>query len=125
MKIFTKTLGALLLIVILVIVAGYLYVFRDQNIDVHYIPREFRYCDRVISENDPEYEEISNWLHSNIHGWALDWNTPVAGLVYSYPAFSVVVFRGGVSVSYKTDYGFSRFIKSVDHNLAIECASSS
>lgn len=125
MKIIAKTLAALLVIAILVIVSGYLYFFRDQNIEVQYIPSEFRYCDRVISENDPEYQVISNWLRSNIHGWTQDWNTPVAGLVYSYPAFSVVVFKGGVSVSYKTDYGFSRFIKSVDHNLAIECARSS
>lgn len=125
MKIVAKILVALLLIVIVVATSSYLYFIRDQKIEIDFIPGEFKYCSRVITGSDPEYREISSWLRANSSGWVRDWNTQIAGVVYSYPAFWVVVFKGGVSVSYKTDYGFPRFIKSVNHGLSIECANNS
>lgn len=115
----------MLLLVIVVALSGYLYLAREQAIEVSFIPNEFKYCGKIITSNDREYKEISAWLHENRSGWRQDWNTQIAGVVYSYPAFSVVVFKGGVSVSYKTDSGFPRFIKSVDHGLNIECATNS
>ncbi len=121
MRIILKIIYALVILAILVTASGYLYFVRDQKIEVRFIPREFKYCDRVITGNDPEYQEITHWLRSNSYGWTRDWNTQITGLVYSYPAYSIVVFEGGISVSYKTDYGFPRFIKSVNHNLSVAC----
>ncbi len=125
MKIIAKILAFILLLVIVVALSGYLYLTREQVIEVKFIPTEFKYCGRVVTNNDPEYKEITSWLHENSSGWRQDWNTPIAGLKYSYPAFSVVVFKSGVSVSYKTNSGFPRFIKSTDHGLNIECATNS
>ncbi|MCV6623862.1 MAG: hypothetical protein OIF51_19170 [Cellvibrionaceae bacterium] len=125
MMIIAKILAFLLLVAIVVAISGYLYLTREQVIEVRFIPNEFKYCGRVITNSDPEYKEISTWLHENSSGWVQDWNTTITGLVYSYPAFSVVVFKGGVSVSYKTDFGFPRFIKSVNHGLNIACAKNS
>lgn len=125
MKIIAKIIVGLLLIVLIAAISGYAYFVRDQKIEVGFIPAEFKYCGKVITGADPEYKEISNWLQANSTGWARDWNTQIAGVVYYYPAFSVVVFNGGVSVSYKTDYGFPRFIKSVNHSLNTTCAKNS
>lgn len=125
MKKTAKILVYLLLMAIVVSLSGYLYLTRDRAIEVRFIPNEFKYCGKIITSNDPEYKEISTWLYENSNGWRQDWNTLITGLVYSYPAFSVVVFKSGVSVRYKTDSGFPRFIKSVDHGLNIECATNS
>lgn len=125
MKIIAKILASILLIVIVVAISGYFYFVRSQEIDVRFIPNEFKYCGKVIAGVDPEYREIRNWLRANSSGWSRDWNTQIGGLVYSYPAFSIVVFESGVSVRYKTDYDFPRFIKSVDHDLKTVCAGNS
>jgi hypothetical protein len=125
MKIVAKILIALLLLVIVMVTFGYLHFVRDQKIEVGFIPSEFSYCGRTITHNDSKYKEITDWLRTNSDGWQQDWNTQISGLKYYYPSFSVVVFKGGVSVSYKTDYGFPRFIKSVDHRLNTECTKNS
>lgn len=122
MKIITKIIVGLLLLVAVAAISGYLYFVRNQKIDVGFIPSEFKYCGKIITGADPEYKEISSWLRANSNGWSRDWNTQIGGLVYYYPPFSVVVFNGGVSVSYKTEYGFSRFVKSVNHSLNTACA---
>ncbi|WP_045856305.1 hypothetical protein [Teredinibacter purpureus] len=125
MKIIAKILAALLLITVIGVVSGYTYYVRGQKIEIDFMPREFNYCGRVIADIDPEFKEIVNWLRENSEGWSRDWNTQIAGLVYGYPAFSVVVFEGGVSVSYKTDSGYPRFIKSIKHSLKTSCEGSS
>ena len=110
---------------ILVAISGYLYYFRLQTIEVRFIPTEFEYCNSVISVDDAQYQKLVKWLEANQSGWNVDWNTPVAGNIYRNSAFSVSVFRGGVSVGYKTDDGYLRFIKSVDHLLELECSDAS
>lgn len=125
MKIIAKIIVGLLFIALIAAISGYLYFVHDQKIEVGFIPDEFKYCGQVITGSDPEYQEISSWLQSNSTGWNRYWNTQIAGVVYYYPAFSVVVFDGGVSVSYKTDYGFPRFIKSVRHSLNTACLKNS
>jgi len=125
MNILKRIVLYLVLLILIGIIIGYLYFIQGQKIEVDFIPSEFRFCNKIIVRGDAEYKEIVSWLRQNSEGWARDWNTPVAGLVYSYPAFSVVVYKGGVSVSYKTDYGFPRFIKSSNHNLPTVCENGS
>lgn len=109
----------------LVAISGYLYYFRLQTIELKFIPVEFEYCNSMISVNDVQYKKIVEWLEANQSGWRVDWNTPVAGNIYRNTTFSVNVFRGGVSVGYKTDDGYPRFVKSVAHTLELECSDDS
>jgi hypothetical protein len=89
------------------------------------IPTEFEYCNSVITTNDAQYHVIVNWLETHQSGWSLDWNTPIAGNIYSSTAFLVSVFQSGVSVSYKVDEDYQRFIKSIEHELELECSNDS
>jgi len=110
-------------VVILIIAACYFYFyfFKNLEIETRFIPSEFEYCGAVINSDDMDYLNIERWLKSNSHGWDTDWNTLIQGNIYRNPAFSVVLFDGGVSVSYKTDNGYPRFIKSVEHGFKLEC----
>lgn len=87
------------------------------------MPPKFRLCEKTITPNDISYVEIKNWLIENKNGWSTDWNTPIAGLLYSYPSYSIVVFPTGVHVSYKTDSGYKRLIKFTEHKLRTSCKS--
>jgi hypothetical protein len=109
----------------LVVISGYFYYFRLQTIELKFIPTEFEYCNSIITVDDAQYQKLVIWLEANQSGWSVDWNTPVAGNIYRNSVFSVSVFRGGVSVGYKTDDGYPRFIKSVDHGLDLECSDDS
>ncbi|PHS11981.1 MAG: hypothetical protein COA86_18895 [Kangiella sp.] len=125
MNIYLKILGSLILFILALGLAMYFYFFIEQKIEVQYIPKEFRYCEKTITNVDLEYNEIVSWLKKNKEGWSRDWNTPIAGKYYSHPAFSVVVFQGGISVSYKTDNGYPRFIKSANHEFSTSCSGDS
>ncbi len=108
-------------VVILIIAACYFYFFKNLKIENRFIPIEFEYCGAVINSDDMDYLNIVRWLKGNNRGWDTDWNTPIQGNIYRNPAFSVVLFDGGVAVSYKTDNGYPRYIKSVEHGFKLEC----
>ncbi len=114
---------ALLALIILSSFGSYVSYAQAQDVNVELIPLEFTLCGKVITRKDAEYVEIRNWLSENKSGWDIDWNTPIAGLLYSYPSYSIVVFPTGVHVGYKTDNGFTRLIKSKKHNLKTSCES--
>ena len=113
----------LLALILLSSIGAYVYLAQSQDINVELMPPEFTLCGKVITREDAEYVEIKNWLSENKSGWDIDWNTPIAGLLYSYPSYSIVVFPTGVHVGYKTDNGFTRLIKSKKHNLKTSCES--
>ena len=100
-------------------------MFRQQEIEVRYIPNEFSFCGRVISGNDSEYKVIKSWLTTNQNGWILSFASYVPRQIYRHPAFVVNVMQGGVVVSYKTDYGYPQYYKSINHSLELSCESSS
>ena len=115
-------IGGIVVLSLLIIVAGtYLYIFREQQIDVGLIPNEFSYCGKQIYGNDPNYKEIVAWLNENKDGWVASFVTYAPKQVYRTGAFQVNVLEGAVIVSYKTDYGYPQFIKVVDHKLSKEC----
>ena len=118
-----KLVKLFLVISLLSFVGGYVYYSQFQKVDVALMPPEFMFCGSTITKHDVEYVEIKNWLIENKDGWSIDWNTPIAGLLYSYPSYSIVVFSTGVHVRYKTDNGYTRLIKSKDHKLKTSCES--
>ena len=111
--------------VVSIVGAGFLYMFRQQAIDVQFIPNEFAYCGDQIWGNDQEYREIVDWLKNNKDGWARSVVTYVPKQVYDSPAFKVNVMDSGVVVSYKTDFGYPQFVKSINHGLRKNCAENS
>jgi hypothetical protein len=118
-----KLVKSLLVFGLLSLIGAYVYFTRAQEVNVKLMPLEFRLCGKIYTSNHSEYVEIRDWLNENKSGWSIDWNTPIAGLVYSYPSYSIVVFPTGVHVGYKTDNGYTRLIKSIKHNLKTSCES--
>ncbi|ALU45867.1 hypothetical protein [Pseudoalteromonas rubra] len=121
MNIMVRIVTGLIVLVLIAAMTGYLLYFRGQKVEVGFIPNAFQYCGKVITGADPEYREIVDWLHSNTKGWMRDWHMQIAGATYHSSAFLGTVFPGGVSVSYKTETGFPRFIKQINHNLSTSC----
>lgn len=120
-----KFLKLLLILSLVFLIGAYVYYTRSQDVNVELMPPEFKFCERTITRDDPKYVEIKNWLIENKSGWTIDWNTPIAGLLYSYPSYSIVVFPTGVHVGYKTDNGYTRLIRSIKHDLETSCESAS
>jgi len=120
-----KVIGYLFLALVLVVVGSFFYVFREQQIEVNFIPNYFSYCGKQIDNKDSEYKEIVSWLNQNRDGWVLSFVSYVPVQVYSHPAFSVNVLKGGVVVSYKTDYGYPQYEKTIKHGLQLACESNS
>ena len=118
-----KFVKLLLVLSLVSLIGTYVYFTEAQEVNVELMPPELKLCGQTYTTNDGEYLEIKDWLIANKSGWSIDWNTPVAGLVYSYPSYSIVVFPTGVHVGYKTDNGYTRLIKSIKHNLKTSCAS--
>ena len=125
MKKALKVLSYIFLCLALVIVGIYFYVFREQEIKVNFIPSYFNYCGKQIDSKDSEYKEVVSWLNQNKGGWVLSFVSYIPTQVYRHPAFSVNVLKGGVVVSYKTDYGYPQYEKTINHGLKLVCASNS
>jgi len=125
MKKALKIIGYFVLCIIVLATAAYLYVFRQQEIEIRLIPNEFTYCGEQIWGKDKEYQEIASWLKNNKNGWVLSFVSYVPQQVYRHPAFVVNVLDGGVVVSYKTDYGYPQYVKTIDHGLNMNCGKNS
>lgn len=120
-----KILVRVLLLLIVIAISAYFYIFRQQELAVRFIPNEFEYCGKTISVGDKSYEEIVRWLKKNKNGWVLSYVTYVPRMVYRHPAFIVNVLEDGVVVSYKTDYGYPQYARTVAHSLNTQCAPNS
>ncbi len=125
MKKALKLIGYLAILLLLLGVSAYFYIFRQQEIAVHFIPNEFTYCGKKILGKDKEYQEIVGWLKKNKSGWVASYVTYASKQVYHHPAFVVNVLEGGVVVSYKTDYGYPQLIKTINHGLNMSCKKNS
>jgi len=121
MNIAVKIASYIVLCLLFIGVAIYCYTFRQQEIDVHFVPNEFTYCGKQIWGKDKEYQEIISWLNNNRNGWVLSFVSYVPKQIYRHPAFVVNVLDGGVVVSYKTDYGYPQYVKTIDHGLNLHC----
>jgi len=121
MKKIIKVFGYILTILILISAAIYLYVFREQKIDVGLIPNEFTYCGKKIYSNNKNYREIVSWLKTNKTGWVSSFVTFLPGHTYSSGAFNVNVISDIVVVSYKTDYGYPQYVRTGRHSLNVKC----
>ncbi len=101
--------------------AIYLYIFRVQEIDLGLIPREFTCCGIQINRNNPSCREIVSRLKENKEGWITSLVTFSPKQTYQANAFHVYVLENLVVVSYKSDYGYSQFIKKGEHHLSKQC----
>ena len=99
----------------------YLYIFRVQEIDLGLIPREFTYCGIQINRSNPSCREIVSRLKENKEGWITSLVTFSPKQTYQVNAFQVYVLENLVVVSYKSDYGYSQFIKKGEHHLSKQC----
>ena len=121
MKRILKVVGYVLAVTALLAVAFLGYHFREQEIDVGLIPNKFSYCAHEIYGSNIHYQEITNWLKKNKAGWNISYASYVAGIEYRSPAFNISVHPNFVVVWYKTDEGYPQFVRSIKHQLPMEC----
>ena len=86
-----KAVAYVLLGLVLVVAVIYLYMFREQEIDVRLVPSEFEYCGKKIYRSHEEYKKIVSWLNENKEGWVLSFVSFVPNQVYYHPSFRVNV----------------------------------
>lgn len=104
------------------VTAAYLYVFRNQEIRVDYIPQQFEFCGGIISEGDSEYDELIKVLTNHKNGWVASFTSFAPTRVYFSPAFQVNVVGKQVVVSYKTDDGYPQLVKLIKNDWSKSCA---
>jgi|TARA_R110001592_G_scaffold339091_1_gene626596 hypothetical protein len=117
-----KILKYLIITVLFFVSVTYLYVFREQDIIVDFIPPQFEFCDKLISKGDAEYDALVLLLNNNKSGWVSSFVSYAPSQVYYSPAFSVNILNSNVVVSYKTDNGFPQLVKKIKHDLGSVCA---
>ncbi len=121
MKKIIKVTGYLILCFLLIGVGVYLYIFREQQINILLIPNEFTYCGKQIYGNNADYKEIVSWLNNNKNGWVTSYVSFIPKQTYKSASFQVNILDNAVVVAYKTDYGYPQFIKRTDHRMSKKC----
>ncbi len=121
MKRILKYIGYFVAVVALFVVEIVSYHFRAQEIDVGLIPNEFNYCGSKIYGNNPQYQEISDWLKRNKDEWKKSYASFVPGNEYHSQSFNISVHPDFVVVWYKTDEGYPQFVKSIKSELPLSC----
>ncbi len=117
-----KALSLIILSIMILLAATYLYINRDQQIRVDLIPPEFEFCETIITEGDLAYDELKKILVKHKDGWKTSYASFVPGRTYDSPAFKVnVIGNGGVVVSYKTDDGYPQFTKFIKYDWSTSC----
>lgn len=124
MRVIVRLVVGIFTLILLVAFAIYAYLTWNRTIDTA-IPTEFEYCGKSIWGRDPEYLRIKDWLIQNREGWTTNWHTYYAGEGYYYPSYQIYVFDDFIAVSYKTDWGFPQYTKSIKHELEVNCGKGS
>ena len=117
-----KILTYLVLTLTVCFLLAYLYIFRDQDIRVDFIPPQFRFCGEVISKGNANYDNVVTLLKENKSGWETSFVSFVPSQVYDSPGFRVNILENTVVVSYKTDDGYPQYVKNIRHDLGEVCA---
>lgn len=112
----------LVVTIVILVTVTYLYVFRDQEIRLEFIPPELEFCGKKISKGAQEYDELLKVLTAHKGGWNASFTSFVPTQVYFSPAFKVNIVGKQVVVSYKIDEGYPQFIKLIKYNWSSSCA---
>ncbi|OCQ23790.1 hypothetical protein A7985_07575 [Pseudoalteromonas luteoviolacea] len=117
-----KFLKYLIFIVTALFVLAYLYVFREQDIRVDFIPSQFKFFGERVSEGDTDYDNVVSLLKENKSGWETSVVSYVPNQIYDSPSFKVNILENVVVVvSYKTGVGYPQFVKKFKHDLGEVC----
>ena len=110
-----KTFIYLIICVATLFVAYYLYVYRDQSIRIDYIPAQFLYCKKTISEGDQDYDELVKVLIAQKDNWTASSVSYAPIRFYYSPKFQVTIPGKMVVVSYETNSGFTQLTKLIKY----------
>lgn len=107
MKQFFKFAAITTTLLIVIVMAAYLYWSREQQIDFSSkLPIELSHCDRTITPSNEEYTQLKTWLNTHQFGWE---NTaPVTYATkteYLALHISINVLSFAVVINYKTEDG--------------------
>lgn len=108
-------------VIILFSIAVYLYIFREQEIQLNLVPEHFEYCNQTITTEDKAYQEIFELLKHNKSGWVQSVASYIPEQTYMSEYFTVTVLKDALAISYKTENGYKQLVKSIDHELATNC----
>ena len=112
---------SIVITVILIGIAVYLYIFREQEINLDLIPENFEYCNQTITTEDKEYQEIVKTLKQNKVGWVQSVASYIPKQTYVNDDFTIIVLKNALVVSYKVDGGYKQLVKTITHGLDNTC----
>lgn len=116
-----KLLLIIATMIILFTIALYLYIFREQEIQLDLIPERFEYCNQTITTENKAYQEIFELLKHNKGGWVQSVASYIPEQTYMSEYFTVTVLKDALAISFKTESGYKQLVKSIDHELATNC----
>lgn len=123
----TRTLKLAITLVLslsIVAISAYLYVFRDQQLQMESFPLQLEHCGKTISKGDGKYDELFKVLIRNQEGWK---SSPVSYLparVYYSPNFQINVLDELVVVSYQNNTEYAQLVRFIEHNWSNSCEQS-
>lgn len=105
----------------IVVISAYLYVSRDQQLQMENFPLEFEHCGKAISKGDGKYDELFNVLIRNQENWESSLVSYVPARMYYSPNFQINVLEELVVVSYQNNTEYEQLVKSINYDWSNSC----
>ncbi|MDT0630087.1 hypothetical protein [Alteromonas sp. W364] len=127
MRTLFKTVGLLVVILIVTIAGFVLWYGREQNIDfTSYLRTPLNTCNGEVEVNTIEYETLLDWLSNNQSGWTNNPATFAPGYFYRSDEITVSVLDNFVVINFLADGEWSQVQKSANTDaIRNECVGNS
>lgn len=115
MRTIFKTIGLLVVILIVTIACVFLWYGREQDIDfTSYFQTPLNTCNGELEVNTIEYETLLVWLSNNQSGWKNNPATIAPGYFYHSDEITVSVLDNFVVINFLDDGEWSQVQKSAN-----------
>lgn len=104
--------------------SAYLYVSRDQQLQMENFPLQLEHCGKTISKGDGKYDELFNVLIRNQEGWKSSPVSYAPAREYYSPNFQINVLDELVVISYQNNTEFAQLVRFIEHNWSNSCEQS-
>lgn len=123
MKRFFKFAAIITILLIVIVMAAYLYWSREQHINFSTkLPTEFNYCSKTINASDQEYIDLKNWLEWNQYGWTnFVAITEIEPITYISKNISINISDYGVAITYRTENSSWNYVVKGTPSLLKQC----
>ena len=91
-----------IIVLSLILFIIFLYYNRNQSIDFSSkLPTSFKYCNKTINSNHPNYIDLKNWLKLNQENWKNNPASHMPVIYYYSPTISINIQKNRVIINYE------------------------